>query len=103
MEELTRRAEEMLDIINQMKVLDVQLQSLCTGECKKCPLTKECLGEAQFDLGMEFDIEKCADFINYHDKVTEQKERERLEAEADAKRETEAIREWEESHRWEGI
>ena len=63
MEELTIRAEQMLELIEQMKAINARLEALCTMKCDGCPLSKECLGDAQFDLGMDYDLEKCADYV----------------------------------------
>lgn len=103
MEELTIRAEQLLEIINQMKSMNQTLEALCTGKCKKCPLTKECLGDAQFDLGMDYDIEKCADFLDYYDKVKAQERKEACEAERESEQERRFIEAWEDANRWAGV
>lgn len=99
MEELTMRAEQMLDIIEQMKALNSRLEALCTGKCERCPLKSECLGDAQFDLGRDYDIEKCADYLDYYDKV----KAEELKAQFEAEEEDRLIRAWEDANLWAGV
>lgn len=103
MEELTIRAEQMLEIIEQMKALNAQIEALCAGECKNCPLKHECMGDGYMDLTEDYDIEKCADFLDYHDKVTDRKMREIAEAEAEARQEDKLIRAFEDANRWAGV
>lgn len=97
--EFTRRAEDLLEIIEQIKALTEQVGEYCTGECKRCPLKKECLGDALMDTGADYNIEKCADFINFFDTVQAEEE----EAELDAQAEKEAIEAWEDANRWAGV
>lgn len=103
MEELTMRAEQMLDLIEQMKAMNARLEALCTMKCGECPLSKECLGDAQFDLGMEYDIEKCADYLNYYDKVKAEEAKEAFIAEMETEQERRFIESWEEANRWAGV
>lgn len=99
MEELTMRAEDLLEILEQMKALHAQVAEFCTGRCSKCPLTHECLGDALMDVGEKYDIEKCADFLNFYDKVQAEKAKE----EAEARQEDRLISAWEDANRWAGI
>lgn len=103
MEELTIRAEQMLELIEQMKAISARLEALCTMKCDGCPLSKECLGDAQFDLGMDYDIEKCADYLNYYDKVKAEEAEEAYIAELESEQERRFIESWEEANRWAGI
>lgn len=99
MYDLTRRAEEVLEIIEHMQMLTAMLDEYCTGECRKCPLKSECLGDAQFDMGAKYDIEKCADFVDYWDRYKAEQAQEDYEAEKEKK----AIEAWEEANRWAGV
>jgi hypothetical protein len=103
MEELTMRAEQMLDLIEQMKAMNARLEALCTGKCERCPLKSECLGDAQFDLGRDYDIEKCADYLDYYDKVKAEEAKEAFIADMESEQERRFIESWEEANRWAGV
>lgn len=81
MQELTNRAEQMLEVIEQVRFLNVSLAKYCTEECDKCPLCSECLGEGLLDPDADYNIEKCADFIDYYDRWQAKKDAEALQRE----------------------
>ena len=78
LEELTMRAEQVFDAIDEQKRLNRIIEQYCTGKCKQCPLTKACLGEAEIDFSCEVTMEQCADYICLWDK--ERREQAELDA-----------------------
>lgn len=81
MEELTIRAEQLLEVIGQIKFLDTLVAKHCTGRCNGCPMKSECLGEGTLDPDADYDIEKCADFIDYYDKWQAEQDKEQARRE----------------------
>lgn len=98
---LTRRAETLLDMMEQMRAIDDRIAEMCPRNsdpegryrdpCGKCPMRKECLGDGHLDIGMDYDMEKFADYVDYCDRVQ------------DARDEADASDAWESANRWAGI
>ena len=78
MHSLTLRAEEFLSLIDQMKALNEKIAEACPHKCDKCPIKKKCLEEGQLDIDYSFTIEEIADYLDYGDRVEDEKEQDRL-------------------------
>jgi len=105
---LTRRAETLLDMMEQMKAIDDKIAEMCPKHtdncgdyytpCCDCPMKKRCLDDGHLDLDFKYDMEIFADYVDFCDRV--QDERDEMEAEDERRRMDDA---WEAANRWAGI
>lgn len=105
---LTRRAEALLDMMEQMKALDNKIAEMCPKmsddaegyetPCRECPMHKMCLDDGHLDLDYQYDMELFADYMDFCDRV--QEAREGYDVAETERRENEA---WEAANRWAGI
>lgn len=96
LERNTAEAEKLLAHIEAIKKHASFILDYCTNECENCPIRGFCDWDGNLDFsdeGMQ-SMERLVDYLEYHDKVQEKREREEADAEYDA---------WEAANRWAGI